>query len=71
MIRVLLLVLAIALVAPASATAQKDKMHLGEALGAKVTRGSVAAPSAAVTMPVPQDRLTTKESLSPEKKGAR
>lgn len=71
MIRVLLLMVAIVLVVPASADAQKDKMQLGETLGARVTRESGAAAPTAVTAPVPSDQLTTTERLSTEKKGAR
>lgn len=71
MIRALLLVVMILLAVPVAASAQKDKMQLGEALVARVTRGSGAAAPTAVTAPVPRDQLSTTERLSPEKKGAR
>lgn len=72
MVRTLLLILAILLVVPSAASAQKDKMQLGEALGATVKRGFGAPGPSAVTTPLPQDALTTSERLEPEKKkGAR
>lgn len=72
MIRMLLLVLTLLLAVPAAAHAQKDKMALGEALGAVVKRGfGAAAPQpTATTTPAAQDRLTTTEQLTPTK-GAR
>ena len=73
MIRLVLLVLVILLVTPMAAHAQKDRMSLGESLGATVKRGFGASTRTVTsTTRVPQDQLAIREQLSPaQTKGAK
>ena len=66
MVRLLLVAMSLILVTPWAASAQKDKMSLGEQLGAKVTRQ--APKPAAAPKPAPAPKSTIPAPAAPANK---